>query len=258
MFTTMPAPSELLLSLTTAAAAALIGSFAVLRRMTLASDAISHVALPGIGIAILLHANPLLGGAAALLLGTFLVWAIEQKTRIPTEAVIGVVFSTALAIGGMLTSGEDLIDALFGTRGKPGGAEIVVGLVAAALVIAFAMLAEDRLVIALVSPDLARTAGVDVARLNLIFLLAFAAAVWLGLRFLGVLLMGSLVIIPAATAKHLARSLLQMRAIAVGLAILCTLLGSAAASWLGLQRGPLTIAIAAGIFFASLGLRRDR
>ena len=60
--------------------------------MTLASDAISHIALPGIGLAILLHVHPLLGGAAALLLGTLLVWTIEHKTRIPTEAIIGVVF----------------------------------------------------------------------------------------------------------------------------------------------------------------------
>lgn len=257
MFTTIPARSELLLSLAMAAAAGLIGSFAVLRRMTLASDAISHVALPGIGIAILLHANPLLGGLAALLLGTLLVWAIEHKTRIPTEAIIGVVFSTALAIGSMLTSGEDLIEALFGSPGKPGNAEIIFGLVAASFVIAFAMLAEERLIIALVSPDLARTAGIDVARLNLFFLLAFALAVSLGLRFLGVLLMGSLIIIPAATAKHLARSLPQMRAIAVVLAMSCTLLGSVAASWLRLEKGPVTIAVAAALFFISLGLRRD-
>ncbi len=252
----IPALSGLAFTLAMAAAAGLIGSFAVLRRMTLASDAISHIALPGIGIAILLHIHPLLGGAAALLLGTLLVWAIEHKTRIPTEAIIGVVFSTALAIGSLLTSGEDLIDALFGSPGRPGSVEIVVGLCAAALVIAFATLAEDRLVIALVSPDLARTAGIDVARLNLFFLLAFALAVSLGLRFLGALLMGSLIIIPAATAKHLARSLPQMRAIAVALATSCTLIGSAAASWLGLERGPLTIAVAAAFFFVSLGMRR--
>ena len=240
-----------------AAAAGLIGTFAVLRRMTLASDAISHVALPGIAIAILLHANPLLGGAAALLSGTLLVWAIEHKTRIPTEAIIGVVFSAALAVGSMLTSGRDLIDALFGSPARPATAELVFGLLAAALVIVFALVAQNRLIIALVSPDLALTAGIDVPRLDLLFLLAFALAVSLGLRFLGVLLMGSLIIIPAATAKHLARSLSQMRGIAVALAISCTLTGSVTASRLGLERGPVTIALAAALFFFSLTVRRD-
>jgi len=256
MFTTTPALSALLLTLAMAAAAGLIGSIAVMRRMTLAADAISHVALPGIGAAILIRGNPILGGLAALLAGTLLVWAIESRTRIPTEAIIGVVFSAALAIGSMLTSGKDLIDALFGAPGQPGGTEIVLGLLAAALVIAFAILAEDRLVITLVSPDLARTAGIGVARINLAFLLAFALTVALGLRFLGVLLMGSLIIIPAATAKHWARSLREMRVIAVALAVSSALAGSIAAPPLGLEKGPLTIVVASALFFASLLGRR--
>jgi manganese/iron transport system permease protein len=92
-----------------AAAAGLVGCFAVMRRMTLASDARSHVALPGIGLALLLHVNPVLGGFVALLLGTLLVWALEHKTRVPTETIVGVVFSAALALGSLLTSGEELV-----------------------------------------------------------------------------------------------------------------------------------------------------
>jgi ABC-type Mn2+/Zn2+ transport system permease subunit len=245
-------PDDLLLPLAMAAAAGLIGSITVMRRMTLASDAISHVALPGIGIAILVHANPTLGGLAALFLGTLLVWTIEYKTRIPTEAVIGVVFSAALAVGGMLMPGQDLIEALFGAPRSPASAETLLGLVAAIAVIVFALLAESRLVITLVSPDLARTAGIDVARINLLFLLAFALTVALGLQFLGVLLMGSLIIIPAATAKYLARSLRQMRIISVAIAMLATVAGTLLAPLLRLERGPLTIVVAATLFFASL------
>ena len=100
---------ELVLSLGMAVAAGLVGCFAVMRRMTLASDAISHVALPGIGIALLLGIQPLLGGIVMLLLGTLLIWAVETKTRIPTESVIGVVFSAALAVGALFTQGESLV-----------------------------------------------------------------------------------------------------------------------------------------------------
>jgi len=252
----MTQPADLLLPLATAAAAGLIGSIAVMRRMTLASDALSHIALPGIGIAILLRLNPIVGGLVALLLGTVLVWALEHKTRIPTEAIVGVVFSAALAVGGMLTSGEDLIEALFGAPGRPSRPELLLGLAAAALVIAFAIVAESRLVITLVSPDLARTAGIDVSRLNLLFLLAFAATVALGLRFLGVLLMGSLVIIPASTAKHLARSLHAMRWISVAIAMLSTAVGALVARALHRDAGPIVITIASLIFFASLWTRR--
>jgi ABC-type Mn2+/Zn2+ transport system permease subunit len=238
------------------AAAGLVGSIAVMRRMTLASDALSHVALPGVGIALLLHLNPVLGGLTALFAGTLLIWALEQKTHLPTEATIGVVFSAALAIGSMLTTGEELLGALFGTTAAPGRIETILALAGALLVILFVIRYQSRLVIVLVSADLARTAGINVARANLLFLLAFAVTVALGLRFLGVLLMGSLIIIPAATAKRLARSLRSMRLIAVATAIVATLLGALAAPMIHVEAGPLTIVVAAGMFVLSLAVRR--
>src|SRR5579863_3571255 len=94
-----------------AAAAGLVGCVAVVRRMTLAADALSHVALPGIGIAMALHVHPLVGAAAMLMFGALLVWALEETTRKATETVIGVVFSAALAVGSLLTSNDDLVDA---------------------------------------------------------------------------------------------------------------------------------------------------
>jgi len=108
---------ELLLLLGMAIAAGLVGCFAVMRRMTLASDAISHVALPGIGIALLLQAPPLLGAMTTLILGALLIWLVEARTQIATETVIGVVFSAALALGALFTPGESLIEALFGRAG---------------------------------------------------------------------------------------------------------------------------------------------
>jgi ABC-type Mn2+/Zn2+ transport system permease subunit len=89
--------------------------------MTLAADALAHVALPGIGIALALHIHPLLGATAALFFGALLVWALEDRGRIATETLVGVVFSAALAIGAMITSGHDLVEALFGDPGALGG-----------------------------------------------------------------------------------------------------------------------------------------
>lgn len=239
-----------------AVAAGLVGCFAVMRRMTLASDAMAHVALPGIGVALALRVHPALGGLAALMLGTLLIWALEHKTRVPTEAIIGVVFSAALAVGSMLTSGEELIDVLFGAPGTVSRTEALVSLAAAAVVTGFVLWARNRLVLALVSPDMARTAGIDVSALDLQYLLVFALTVALGLRYLGVLLMGSLIIIPAATAKHLARNLDAMLVTSVALAVLATVLGTLGAPLLHLESGPLTIVIAAALFFASLLRRR--
>jgi ABC-type Mn2+/Zn2+ transport system permease subunit len=250
------APSALALPVATAVAAGLVGSFAVMRRMTLASDAFSHVALPGIGIALLLHLNPVLGGVAALVLGAVVVWLAEYRTRVPTEAIIGVVFSAALAIGSLLTSGEELLEALFGTERAPERVETAVGLGVALLVVVFVLRARHRLLLALVSSDLARTAGVNVPGLDFTFLLAFVVTVALGLRYLGILLMGSLIIIPAATARHVARSLDHMIAVSVALAVTAMLLGMVGASVFQVPGGPLIITVAAAFFAAGLLLRR--
>jgi zinc transport system permease protein len=249
-------PSTLLLAGGMAVAAGVVGCFAVMRRMTLAADAMSHVALPGIGLALVLHLNPVIGGVAMLLVGAVLIWGLERRTGISTETVVGVVFSAALAVGSMLASGEELIDALLGKPGVIHPAELAFGLLAPLGVVLFLARARNRLLIALVSPDLARTVNIHVERLNLGFLLAFALTVALGLRYLGVLLMGSLIIIPAATAKHLARNIRAMFLVAVAVSVGATLLGSALASVLHRPTGPLIIAVAAGCFFVSLAWPR--
>ena len=250
--------SAIVLSAAMAVAAGLVGCFAVMRRMSLASDALSHVALPGIGIALTLHVHPVLGAVTALVLGALLVWGMERRTGISTETVIGVVFSLALAVGSMLTTGEELVDALLGSPGTLGAWEVGIGVAGAAAVAIFVLLTRQRLVLSLVSADVARTSGVAVARLELLYLLAFALAVAFGLRYLGVLLMGSLVIIPAATAKHLARSLRQMLAISVVVAVFSTLAGELIAARLGRPSGPIIIVVAGSLFLLSLPLRRIR
>jgi ABC-type Mn2+/Zn2+ transport system permease subunit len=252
----MLATIDLVLAVGMSAAAGLVGSIAVMRRMALASDALSHVALPGVALALLLHVSPLAGGLVALIVGTILVWGLEYRTRIPTEAVIGVLFSAALAIGSLMTSGEELLQALLGTPGVPARLDAVAGVIATGLVIAFMIRARSRLVIRLVSPDLVGTIGVSVPRLDLFYLLAFALTVALGLRYLGVLLMGSLIIIPATTAMYVARSLRSMQIVAVASAVGSTLTGTLVARWLGVSTGPVVIVAAATVFLASLFWRR--
>ncbi len=246
----------LALSIATATAAGLMGCFAVMRRMALAADALSHVALPGIGVALALRIHPLAGAGAMLFFGTLLIWALERGTRIATETIIGVVFSAALAVGSLMSSGEELIEALFGGPGTLTAGEIVLGLVAAAGVVLFVLKKKNSLILVLVSPEVARAAGINVARLNLLYLEVFALTIALGLRYLGVLLMGSMIIIPAATAKRLAGSLSGMFLYAVLAAVLSTALGSYAAALLHRPTGPMVISVAAGFFLLSL-LRRQ-
>lgn len=244
----------LIVSVAMAAAAGLVGCFAVLRRMSLAADPLSHVALPGIGIALALHINPVLGAAAMLFFGALLVWALESRTRASTEALIGVVFASALAVGSLMTSGDHLIEALFGGAAAIDALEAVIGCAVALVIIWFVVAERNALVIALVSPDVALTAGVNVRRLNLFYLEVFALTIALGLRYLGVLLMGALIIVPAVTAKRLAKNLASMLVISTAIALVSTVAGTWLAGSVHRETGPLIVTVAAALFLISLAV----
>jgi len=193
----------LLLAIFFALAAGLVGCFALMKRMVLASDVVSHLALPGLGVAFLLKMNPLIGGAATLFLGTLLVWRLQKRTGLAADAAIGVVFAASLAIGAAVTPQEDLIDALFGELKQVSLFGFFLGLAATLLVVLSLYLLKDQLALSIFSPDLAASTGVNVDRIDLYFLFIFSLTILVGLRFMGTLLASALMILPAATGRHL-------------------------------------------------------
>ena len=198
---------SVLLALLFAVAAGLVGSFGLMKRMLLAGDVISHVALPGLGLAFLLKINPLIGAATTLFLGTLLIWHLQKKTGLATENIIGVVFAASLGIGAAVTPNDDIIEALFGKNLAISLFGFLLGAFAAGFIIAAIWNLRDRLVLTLFSPDLAAVTGVNVSRVNLYFLLLFSLTILVGLRFMGSLLTGSLIILPAAIGRRLSNKM---------------------------------------------------
>ncbi len=235
-----------------AAVAGLVGGFALMRRMTLAGDVISHIALPGLGLALLFEFNPLLGGAATLFLGTILIWQLQKKTGLATETTIGVIFAASVAIGTLVTPEEDLIDALFGGFLKLNFMEFAIGLVAVILIAVFISRFKNRLVLGLFSPDLAISTGINLSRMNLYFLLIFSLTVILGLQFLGAILVGALIIIPAATARNLTHDLKKFLWFSALVSIVSVLIGYSASAYLNLDLGPSIISVASVMFGLTL------
>jgi ABC-type Mn2+/Zn2+ transport system permease subunit len=247
-----------LLAILFAIAAGLIGSVAFMKRMLLASDVISHLALPGLGIAFLLHFSPVAGGAATLLLGSLIIWRLQQKTGLSIDAMIGVVFAAALAIGAAVTPNEDLLEALFGSSSRLSLLGFLLGCVAVIFVICALLRLKNQLALSIFSPELASATGVKVSRLDLQFLLLFSLTVLVGLRFTGALLGSALIIVPAATAYQLSKKIsifviascaLSILAVSVGWLINSLLLRSA-------TPGPTIVIVSACFFLLSL-LRRS-
>jgi zinc transport system permease protein len=197
----------LVLAIFFAMAAGLVGCIALMRRMLLAGDVISHLALPGLGLAFVFKINPLIGGGATLFVGTFLVWQLQRKTGLATEAAIGVIFAAALAIGAAITPNEDLAESLFGELPRLSMTGFLLGMAAVLVVIFGVYFLRDELSLSIFSSELAAATGVKISRLDLSFLLLFSLTVLVGLRFMGALLASSLIIMPAATARQLTNTL---------------------------------------------------
>jgi ABC-type Mn2+/Zn2+ transport system permease subunit len=153
----------LVLAMFFALAAGMVGCIALMKRMLLAGDVISHLALPGLGLAFLFRVNPVMGGGATLFLGTFLVWQLQKRTGLATEAAIGVVFAAALAIGAAVTPSGDLVESLFGEFPKISLVGFLLGMAAVLFVIFSVFLLKDQFSLAIFSPDLAAATGVNVS-----------------------------------------------------------------------------------------------
>lgn len=244
--------------LVSAAAAGLVGSFALMRRMTLAADSMSHVALPGLALATLFGISPIIGGFGALIIGALIIWGVEQKTKIATESIIGVIFSASLALGALLSTPEELLDILFGSASSLPPTQALIGLGVSLGIIITILLLKERLTLSILSPDIANTLNLSSSRLSLIYLLIFAVNIILGLKFLGILLMGSLIIIPAATAKNLARNLKSDLFLSSAISFVCVGTGLIISQIYSLELGPAIIAVSSVLFFASVFFSRNK
>jgi len=246
---------SLIIGIFVGAASAYLGAVMVLKRMALVGDALSHVALPGIGIALIYGINPFVGAFAALAVGILLIWQIERHTNIPTEALVGLIFAVSLAAGLLVTPEAELLEALFGNIANVGLLDGILAVGLSVFVFAAMYFMKNRLILSLVAPDLAKSQGIKVDLLNLAFMALVAVVVALGVKVVGTLLMGSLVIIPAVASKNLARNLTSYGFISLLLGVISAVGGILLASLWGLPPGPLVVLVSASIFLVSLIFR---
>lgn len=239
-----------------AMASGLVGSFLVLRRMTLLSDALSHVALPGIAAGVLLHIEPIAGGLITLLLGVVLIWGIEERTRLAVESVTGVLFVTALALGATLVPDTELLEAFFGNVEQITATGALVEALVALGIIVVGLRWLKPLLLTSIAPDLAQADRVPERWMKLLLLALIALTITIGISFVGVLLMSGLSIIPAATARNLTRTYKSFLVTAVALAVVAMLAGLVAHFVGGFSVGTLSVFVSTAIFVVSLFIKK--
>lgn len=234
-----------------------VGPFILLRRMALVGDALSHVALPGIALALIYGLDPFYGVVVFLIAAAFLIFWLEGRSRIPPDAIVGLMFTASLAVGILIIPSGDIVESLFGAFPALSLPYLLsISLIAGVLTILCFLFAR-RFLFLIVSPDLARVHGVD-RRFDLALLVIFSLIVALGIKLVGTLLMGALTIIPASIAKNLSHS---MREYVIASAVLGGVI-SVAGVWIAERfrflPGPAIVLLGVALFLVSVPLARRK
>jgi len=233
-----------------------LGSFMVLKRMSLVGDALSHVALPGIALALLWNFNPFFGAFTVLFAAILGVWALERKTELPSETLVGIFFTLSLAIGILLVPDHELLEALFGDISSVTIADLLITLLSVAAIVIIISLIRRGLTISTLSKDLAKSMNISVDKINFIFLIMVSLIVAIGIKVAGTILTGSLVIIPAAAAKNISISISKYTLLAALFGAIASIGGVFMAALWSLPPGPSIILTGGIIFLATLVFKK--
>ena len=233
-----------------------LGSFMILKRMSLVGDVISHVALPGIAVALMFEVNPFFGAFAALFLAIIGIWLLEKKTELPSETLVGIFFALSLAVGILITPEPELLEALFGNIAKIALADVLITAVLTAVMFVIMAKIYRGLTLSIISKELAKSVGVNISKTGFLFLLLVAIVVALGLKVAGTFLMGALVIVPAAAAKNISVNLKHYTTLSGIFGAVSGLGGILIATHFNLHPGPIVVLTSGVIFLATLIFKR--
>ena len=234
-----------------------LGCFIVWRRMAYFGDTLAHSGLLGVGLGLLLGMSESLGVLAVCVVLALLLALLQRQRHLSSDTLLGIMAHAALSLGLVTLSFQetvrvDLVSYLFGDILALSNRDLwwIWGTGALAL-LSVAWLWRPLLALT-VHEELARVEGVPVLRVRLAFMLLIAVIVALAMKVVGILLITSLLIIPAAAARRLARTPEAMTVIAAILGCIAV----AAGLWGSLQwdtpTGPSVVVAATLLFVVGL------
>jgi len=226
----------------------LLGSVAVLRELSFFSDALGHSALLGITLGILLGVNPTLVLIPFAVVFAILVNQLVERSSLPTDALLNIVYSTSLAAAILFLSLVEtyrggIRQLLFGDiLGVSNLDLIVIGLLLAAALIYLSLSLRAQVLLTL-NQDLAGAVGVQTRWHRLAFIVLLAVVVAVSIKAVGVLLISAFVVIPACAGRLLCRRFPLYMFVSATLGGSCALLGLLASGLTNLPSGPSVVMV---------------
>jgi len=229
-----------------------LGCFVVWRRMSYFGDTLDHSALLGIALGIAFDLNLNIAVVIGCILVAVLLVILQQNRFISTDTLLGILAHSSLSLGlvsiGLLEVRVDLLSYLFGDLLSVSKAElwwIFVG----SLVVSLLLISCWRPLLAItIDEEMAQAEGYPVLLIRLLLMLLMAIVIAVAMKIVGVLLITSLMVIPAAAARRLSRTPQGMALIASVLGCIAVLLGVFASVQWDTATGPSVVLAAALLF----------
>jgi zinc transport system permease protein len=230
-----------------------LGVFVVWRRMAYFGDTLAHSALLGVALGFLLSINLNLSVVLLGIVLALLLFSMSNNRQLSQDTQLGILAHSALSLGLVVMAFQtsvrvDLMGYLFGDILAVSNSDLIWVWAGGIGVLAVLALIWRPLLSLTVHAELAQVEGVPVGRMRLIFMLLIAMVIAVSMKIVGVLLITSMMIIPAAAARRFSQTPEQMAMIAAAIGSLAVLLGLAGSWQWDTPAGPSVVVAAASIF----------
>jgi len=239
----------------------LLGTMVVSNRMAFFSDSIGHGAFTGVALgALLAGIRPVWGAIIFSVFFAMVITLIKNKTGSSTDTIIGVFSSTAVALGLVLMSLGGNISRyssyLVGDLLSISPFEIRLLVIAFTAVIIMWVVMFNKMLIVSINRSLAASRGINTLLIEMIFTAAIAVVVTISIQWVGLLIINSLLVLPAAASRNVTSNVRQYHAVSVGISVFSGVSGLIASYYLNTATGATIVLIAAFFFFVLFFLRR--
>jgi zinc/manganese transport system permease protein len=236
--------------------AGVVGYFVVMRRLSFAAHALSHIGFAGAAGAVLIGLNPL-SGLLIFTSGGGLAMAVLGRKASSRDVQIGTVLAFMLGLGVLFINlykgyATEAYSLLFGEILGISSGDVIATLIAGVLIMAAVIIIFRRLLFTSLDEEVAEAKGISIMTMSIIFMLLIAVATSIAVQVVGVLLIFALMVTPAAIAQRIARRPSQGLVISVSIALVAT--------WFGLFISyyipyPVSFFITSSVFLAYLAVR---
>ncbi len=241
----------------------LLGTMIVNNKMSFFSDALGHSALTGVAIGALIGiSNYSVSMIAFAVVFALLLNYVKQKGTTSADTIISVFSSTAIAIGLVILSKTGGINKyssyLVGDILSISTGEILILLITLVLTFIAWLAIFNKLLAISVNPMLAKTKGINVTLIENIFVVIIAVIVMVTIRWIGILLINSLIILPAASSRNISSNVRQYTLNSIIISLISGILGIVISFGAGLATGPTIVVVSAVFYFITLALRKAK